>query len=147
MKQWITVRWVLAGIILICLSMGLADESAGKAVNSERPGREMDLKDHLVKGKINIVDFYSDYCPPCVKIAPLLAELDKKDEGKVVIKVDINRKGVEGIDWQSPLARQYNLQSIPHFRIYDEKLELVNEGRPAFNRILQWFQAADIELK
>ena len=80
------------------------------------------------KGKTNIVDFYSDYCPPCKKISPLLQKLGRKRPDLAMLQVDINRKGVKGIDWSSPLARQYELSSIPHFQIYDGEGNLLKEG-------------------
>lgn len=105
-------------------------------------GEEVVLEDHLVAGKTNIVDFYSDFCGPCRTLAPRLEALAKQREDLAVIKVDINRPGQAGIDWQSPTARQFSLRSIPHLRIYgpDGKLEL--EGRPAFERVLLWCQEA-----
>ena len=134
-------------LLVILVMVGSSTLIAGgiKPVNADNPGQELELKDYLVKGKINIVDFYSDFCPPCVRIAPYLEKLDKKDEGKVVIKLDINRKGKKGIDWGSPLARQYSLQSIPHFKIFDEKGKKIAEGREAFSMVLKYFQDADIK--
>lgn len=81
-------------------------------------GAEVKLADHLVAGKTVIFDFYSDYCPPCVAIAPELEKLHAKRADVVVVKVDINRPGIKGIDWKSPVAQQYNLRSIPHFKVY-----------------------------
>lgn len=99
-------------------------------------GAEINLKDHLVSGKTVIFDFFSEFCPPCRKISPLLARLDTKRDDLVVVKIDINRKGVTGIDWGSPVARQYNLQSIPHFKIYSPEGKLIAEDEDAFNQVL-----------
>jgi hypothetical protein len=46
-------------------------------------------------------------------------------------RIDINRPGVVGIDWTSPLARQYALQSIPHLVIYGPDKRLIAEGDTA----------------
>jgi hypothetical protein len=46
-------------------------------------------------------------------------------------RIDINRPGVVGIDWASPLARQYALQSIPHLLIYGPNKRLIAEGDTA----------------
>ena len=35
-----------------------------------------------------------------------------------MVEVDLNRSGVKGIDWQSPLAQQYGMDSIPAFKVY-----------------------------
>jgi len=108
-------------------------------------GAELNLKDHLVSGKTVIFDFFSEFCPPCRKISPLLARLDAQRDDLVVVKIDINRKGVTGIDWGSPVARQYNLQSIPHFKIYSPEGKLVAEDEQAFNEVLGMLDKAGIK--
>jgi len=90
------------------------------------------------------VDFYSKYCPPCMRISPLLEELGKKRSDIQVVKLDINRPDVVGIDWKSPLAGQYQLQSIPHFKIFDGSGKLLKEGDPAFQQVLGWLKAEQL---
>jgi hypothetical protein len=63
-----------------------------------------------------------------------------------VLKIDINRKGVKGIDWGSPLSRQYELRSIPHFRIYDAAGNLEKEGQEATIEIFRMLAAAGIRM-
>ena len=96
---------------------------AAPAAKSAKPahismGEKVVLKDHLVAGKTVIFDFYSDYCPPCRAIAPELEKLHAANPDVVVVKVDINRPGQKGIDWKSPVAEQFQLRSIPHFKVY-----------------------------
>ncbi len=91
-------------------------------------GEEINLKDHLVNGQITVVDFFSQYCPPCRQISPLLEQLDQKRPDVTVVKVDINRPDVSGIDWQSPVARQFELHSIPHFKVFASDGTLQAEG-------------------
>ena len=53
-----------------------------------------------------IVDFTATWCGPCQRIAPILEELAKEYEGKVVIyKVDIDKN--------RNLAKSFNVSSIP----------------------------------
>ena len=94
-------------------------------------GEEIEVTDYLDEGNITIIDFYSEYCPPCRRIAPYLLKLHQEREDITVVKIDINRPGVRGIDWGSPVARQYHLQSVPHFQIYDGQGRLLAEGREA----------------
>ena len=101
-------------------------------------GERINLEDHVVSGKTTIFDFYSDYCPPCKAISPELEGLARRRDDIVVVKVDINRPGVTGIDWESPVARQFSLQSIPHFIICDGDGRIEAEGWEAYNRIGQW---------
>jgi thiol-disulfide isomerase/thioredoxin len=101
-------------------------------------GDKVDLKDFLVPGKTTVFDFYSEYCPPCRAIAPRLEQLHKTRDDIAVVRVDINRPGVKGIDWQSPVARQYDLESIPHFKIYGPDGKLVAEGQDARDLLNKW---------
>jgi len=104
----------------------------------------VNLEEKLVNGKTNIVDFYSEYCPPCKQISPLLKKLDDKREDIAVIKIDINRRGVRGIDWQSPAARQFKLKSIPHFIIVSPSGKIRYEGKKAYRYVLEQLRAESI---
>ena len=88
-------------------------------------GAKVNLADYLVTGKTVIFDFYSDFCGPCVQMSPMLEKLHAARADVVVVKVDINRPGMKGIDWKSPVAQQFSLNSIPHFKVYgpDGKLK------------------------
>jgi thiol-disulfide isomerase/thioredoxin len=101
-------------------------------------GQEVSLADHLVPGKTTVFDFYSEYCPPCRAISPRLVKLHQTRDDIVVVKVDINRPGVKGIDWQSPVARQYQLHSIPHFKVYGPDGTLKADGDAAYQMVAGW---------
>ena len=127
---------VLLGALLTPQALRAED-----AVNKANPGQNVELKSFLRQGRTNIVDFYSKYCPPCMRISPLLEQLGQKRSDLQIVKLDINRPDVTGIDWRSPLARQFNLQSIPHFKIYDGNGKLLKEGDPAFEQVVAWLKA------
>ncbi len=112
-------------------------ESAEKLIRSHIPGEEIDIERLVQRGKTTIFDFYSEYCGPCRRISPLLERLDKKRDDIVVMKIDINRKDVRGIDWDSPVVRQYGLSSIPHFIIYNASGIRTHEGRDAYQQVVQ----------
>ncbi|MBU0607142.1 MAG: thioredoxin family protein [Armatimonadetes bacterium] len=101
-------------------------------------GEKINLEDYLVAGKTTIVDFYSEYCPPCRALSPHLEKLTQTREDIRVVKVDINRPGHQGIDWGSPAARQFGLQSIPHLQVYGPDKQLQAEGETAFDKVLAW---------
>jgi len=142
-KPWMLLLLLLLGILAYVF---VSHQGRSVAVNAHDPGAELAIENYLLKGKTNIVDFYSDYCPPCKKISPLLQELGSKRPDLAVLKVDINRKGVKGIDWRSPLARQFKLSSIPHFRIYDAEGDLLMEGQEATNEVFRMLLAAGIRM-
>ena len=53
-----------------------------------------------------IIDFYADWCGPCKMIAPILEELSKEYEGRLVIyKVNT--------DVEQELSSVFGIQSIP----------------------------------
>ena len=55
-----------------------------------------------------IVDFYADWCGPCKMVAPILDELSKQYEGKLIIyKVDTEA--------EQELASVFGIRSIPTF--------------------------------
>jgi thiol-disulfide isomerase/thioredoxin len=101
-------------------------------------GEPIELTDYLVPGQYVIFDFFSEYCGPCMQFAPLLEKLATERADIVLVSVNINRPEVRGIDWESPVARQYNLRSIPHFKIYGPDGEMVAEGDEARAMIVQW---------
>lgn len=103
-------------------------------------GQLVKVTDYVVPGKTTIVDFYSEFCPPCRAIAPRLEKLHASRDDIVVVKVDINRPGVKGIDWKSPVAQQYQLHSIPHFKIFGPDGKLQTEGDQAYEMVNSWIQ-------
>jgi thiol-disulfide isomerase/thioredoxin len=98
-------------------------------------GKEVDLQSYVVPGKTTIFDFTSEYCPPCRAIAPLLHKLHADRADVVVVEVDINRPGLQGIDFASPVARQFQLGSIPAFKIYGPNGRLQAEGDDAYQQV------------
>ncbi len=101
-------------------------------------GKPIKLEDYVVSGKTTIFDFSSEYCPPCRAIAPKLAKLHVDREDIAVVTVNINRPDVKGIDWRSPVAQQFRLQSIPHFVIYGPDGTLKSEGDSAASQVMSW---------
>jgi thiol-disulfide isomerase/thioredoxin len=101
-------------------------------------GAEVTLADYMVPGKTMVFDFTSEYCPPCRALAPRLDKLHADRTDLAVVKVDINRPDVKGIDWQSPVARQYGLRSIPHLKVYGPDGKLLAEGDAAYEMVAGW---------
>jgi len=59
-----------------------------------------------------IIDFYADWCGPCKMVAPVLEELSKEYEGKLVIyKVNT--------DIEQELSAVFGIQSIPTLLFID----------------------------
>lgn len=63
-------------------------------------------KPYYLGDKPAIIDFNATWCGPCRKIAPILDELAKEYEGRIVIyKVDVDRN--------RQVAEAFNISSIP----------------------------------
>lgn len=59
-----------------------------------------------------IIDFYADWCGPCKMVAPVLEELSKEYEGRLLIyKVNT--------DIEQELAAVFGIQSIPTILFID----------------------------
>ena len=140
------LRRFLTAWLLTVFAAGLpaapAQETRAKGAKPQHisQGQEVKLADYLVPGKTMIFDFYSDYCPPCKAIAPHVEKLHATRDDLVVVTVDINRPGVKGIDWKSPVARQYELRSIPHFKVFGPNGKLIAEGQEARTMVQRWLQ-------
>jgi thiol-disulfide isomerase/thioredoxin len=140
----ITALFPLLGLIA---SFAVATSSAHAETKTKHAeperiafGQEVDISQYLVPGKTVVFDFTSEYCPPCRAIAPYLDKLHADRADVVVVKVDINREGHKGIDWNSPVADQYKLRSIPHFKVYGPDGQLQAEGNPAREMVTAWFE-------
>ena len=131
---------VLLSVLFLPAATALATDTHAKGAEPAHisQGAEVTLTDYLVPGKTTIFDFTSAYCPPCQGYTQPLALLHARRADIAVVKVDINRPDVRGIDWNSPVAREFKLYSIPHFTVYgpdgklvaDDKLILGPDGRP-----------------
>lgn len=154
--------WFLfAGMVILIIVSAILDKDKGKkprislfgrvgnqggpvnfvggehAYNQSNPGEELNIDQCARRGKTTIIDFYSEFCPPCRQIAPLLVRLGEVSSNIAVVRLDINRPDHNGIDWGSPLARQYNLNSIPAFVVYNPRGEKIHEGEAAKNFFIQ----------
>jgi thioredoxin len=55
-----------------------------------------------------IIDFYADWCPPCRKVSPVLKELAKEYEGKIIVyKIDVDK--------ERELASVFQVKNIPAY--------------------------------
>ena len=48
-----------------------------------------------------------------------------------VLPFQLNRADVRGIDWQSPVAKQYNMRSIPYFKVFGPDGQQIADGKEA----------------
>ena len=74
------------------------------------PNKE-ELNEILKNNDLVLVDFYASWCMPCKMLSPIIEEIAKEYEGKVVVcKIDI--------DENEELANEYNIMSVPTVIIF-----------------------------
>jgi thiol-disulfide isomerase/thioredoxin len=137
---------VLALILIAGFAVARADDAPALNTRGPEPrtvslgGQELKLADYAVPGKTTIFDFYSEFCPPCRAIAPLVKKLHEARADLAVVEIDINRPGLKAIDWESPIAKEFQLDSIPHFKVFGPDGKLLAEGDDARTLVMSWVQ-------
>lgn len=130
-------------------SMG-ASEVGGNAPNftAETPeGTQLSLKDAM--GKYTIIDFWASWCKPCRLENPNVVNVYNQyhDKGLNIISVSLDRPGqknrwVQAIKddkmdwhhvsnlmfWDDPIARNYNVRSIPATFLIDENGVIIDKN-------------------
>lgn len=70
------------------------------------------FEEEVLKSSLPVlVDFYADWCGPCKMMAPIIAQLAEKYDGKVKV-------GKCNVDEEDGLARMYRVMNIPNMKIF-----------------------------
>jgi len=60
----------------------------------------------LKSDKVSMVDFWAEWCGPCRMVGPIVEEIGKEFEGKVVVgKIDV--------DANNTVSEKYSIRNIP----------------------------------
>jgi hypothetical protein len=84
-------------------------------------GDEVDVAEHVVAGKITLVEFYGYFDQSNVAsrlVTRFLENLVKDDPALVLVKINI-------AGWDSPVAKQYQVTAIPRVEIYNRAKQRV----------------------
>jgi len=67
----------------------------------------------FIKEGVVLVDFFADWCMPCLMMAPIIEDLSEKFEGKI-------KFGKVNVADNETLARKFNVSSIPNFTLFKD---------------------------
>ncbi len=77
---------------------------------TELTGKEFDS---YIKNGTVLIDFFAEWCMPCLMMAPVIDELAEKYNGKI-------KFGKVNIDSEGALANKYGIRSIPNFVLFKD---------------------------
>lgn len=95
------------------------------------PGQDFNFQSYFTRERVSIVYFYADWCPACRSFNPIMDAVNAQIPDMQVLFMNIG-------DWNTPVTRRYNVNSVPYLMIYDKEGTLVAEGRNAKT----WLQQA-----
>ncbi|MEK6905996.1 MAG: thioredoxin [Nanoarchaeota archaeon] len=83
------------------------------AKNHEVPEVSEKEFESFTKKGIVLIDFFAEWCMPCVMMAPVIDELSEKFSGKI-------KFGKVNVDDNQKLSQKFSVFSIPSFIIFKE---------------------------
>jgi len=66
--------------------------------------------DEFIKEGVVLIDFFAEWCMPCMMMIPVIDELSEKFKGKV-------KFGKVNVGEDTDIAQKFNVSSIPNFTI------------------------------
>jgi len=69
--------------------------------------------EEFIKEGVVLIDFFADWCMPCVMMAPILEDLCEEFSGKM-------KCGKVNVDDNHELASKFNVSSIPNFVLFKD---------------------------
>ena len=69
--------------------------------------------DKFITEGVVLIDFFADWCMPCMMMAPVIDDLSEKFSGKVKI-------GKVNVAEEQEIASKFGINSIPAFRVFKD---------------------------
>ncbi len=110
-------------------------------------GDELSIMTEVSKNKITVIDFWASWCGPCRQEMPSMLSLyaDNKDRGLGIVGVSLDQDKDAWINaiktlklpwpqmsdlkfWDNAAAKQFNINSIPHTIVVDQKGKILRRG-------------------
>jgi thioredoxin len=131
--------WIPA--VMLVLLISCSGNGGGSAPGDANPGKVMNMTDAIFRQEVFnyethkkwklagrkpvIIDFYADWCKPCLAMSPLLDEIAVEYSGKLVVyKVDTEKEEL--------LAKKLGIRSLPTLMFIPVKgtPQLIRGGMP-----------------
>jgi len=93
-------------------------------------GERINLASQLVEGKRNVLFFHAPWSKTSSRYKVELERWQKTHEDTAVLLVNVKTL-------KSPVAKQFQLQSVPTFAIYDAEGTLQESGQKAHNEVVK----------
>ena len=71
-----------------------------------------EFESFIKKGTV-LIDFFTEWCMPCLMMAPVIEELSDKFKGKI-------KFGKVNVDENSKIAQKFHVTSIPTFILFKD---------------------------
>ncbi len=75
--------------------------------------------ENFIKEGLVLIDFFAEWCMPCVMMGPVVDELSEKFEGKIKI-------GKVNIEDNEVIAQKFGVRSIPNFILFKDGKQIEN---------------------
>ena len=84
-----------------------------KSLQINEPGKAVDILASLPDGYVVVVDFWGEHCGACHVVGGMRAVQLAHSPKVLIRKIDVG-------DGFSPVAEQYDISSLPHYKVYDK---------------------------
>lgn len=87
----------------------------------------------VITDELTIVDFFAEWCGPCMMLGPVLEDLENRNKNIKIIKINTDEHEEE--------ARKFGIMSIPTLILFKNKKEIDKQiGFQPLDELEEWIQ-------